>query len=181
MPCSSPRFPTTCSKVAAKLREKANAGRTFGLVVVAEGATLRGRPAIAVRGLGSELKASLSPGPRATQRAMSSSDRARWPRRWPAGCSCRPTRRPTRSSSAAGPGAARRRSSIGNWGWRTGPARCAPIKAITSGVMVAFQPPDLKFVPLAEAINKVRTVPADSEFVQIARSLGISPGDEERL
>ncbi len=46
-----------------------------------------------------------------------------------------------------------------------------------SGVMVVFQPPDLKFVPLAEAINKIRTVPADSEFVQIARSLGISLGD----
>ena len=47
-----------------------------------------------------------------------------------------------------------------------------------SGVMVTFQPPDLTFVPLAEAINKVRTVPADSVFMQVARSLGISFGDE---
>jgi 6-phosphofructokinase 1 len=46
-----------------------------------------------------------------------------------------------------------------------------------SGVMVVFQPPDLKFVPMNEAINKFRTVPAESEFVQIARSLGISLGD----
>jgi 6-phosphofructokinase 1 len=46
------------------------------------------------------------------------------------------------------------------------------------GVMVAFQPPDIKFVPLAEAINKVRTVSADSEFIQIARSLGICLGRE---
>jgi 6-phosphofructokinase len=45
------------------------------------------------------------------------------------------------------------------------------------GVMVAFQPPDLQFVPLTEAINKVRTVPVDSEFLQIARSLGIALGD----
>ena len=44
--------------------------------------------------------------------------------------------------------------------------------------MVTFQPPELKFVPLAEAINKIRTVPADSMFMQIARSLGISFGDE---
>ncbi len=54
------------------------------------------------------------------------------------------------------------------------------VRALNSGqdsVMVAFQPPDLKFVPLAEAINKVRTVPANSEFVQIARALGISLGD----
>jgi ATP-dependent phosphofructokinase / diphosphate-dependent phosphofructokinase len=41
---------------------------------------------------------------------------------------------------------------------------------------VAFVPPDIKFVPLAQAINKIRTVPADSEFAQIARSLGISLG-----
>ena len=46
-----------------------------------------------------------------------------------------------------------------------------------SGVMVSFQPPDLQFVPLAEAINKVRTVPADSVFMQVARSLGIALGD----
>jgi len=44
-------------------------------------------------------------------------------------------------------------------------------------VMVSFQPPDLKFVPLAETINRVRTVPADSVFVQVARSLGVSLGD----
>jgi 6-phosphofructokinase len=46
-----------------------------------------------------------------------------------------------------------------------------------SGVMVVFQPPDLKFVPMTEAINKVRTVPTDSEFVRIARALDISLGD----
>jgi ATP-dependent phosphofructokinase / diphosphate-dependent phosphofructokinase len=46
-----------------------------------------------------------------------------------------------------------------------------------AGVMVVFQPPDLKLVPLAEAINKIRTVPPDSEFVKIARSLGICLGD----
>lgn len=44
------------------------------------------------------------------------------------------------------------------------------------GVMVAFAPPDINFVPLTEAINKVRTVPADSEFMQIARALNISLG-----
>ena len=42
--------------------------------------------------------------------------------------------------------------------------------------MVAFQPPDIAFVPLLEAINKVRTVPADSEMMLIARTLGICLG-----
>jgi len=50
------------------------------------------------------------------------------------------------------------------------------LNAGENGVMVAFAPPDIKFVPLAEAINKVRTVPAESEFIQIARALNISLG-----
>jgi 6-phosphofructokinase len=52
------------------------------------------------------------------------------------------------------------------------------VRAGKYGVMMAFVPPDIQFVPLAEAINKVRTVPVDSEFMQIARSLGINLGRE---
>jgi hypothetical protein len=52
------------------------------------------------------------------------------------------------------------------------------VKAGKYGVMMAFVPPDIHFVPLAEAINKVRTVTADSLFIQIARSLGINLGGE---
>ena len=51
------------------------------------------------------------------------------------------------------------------------------LKGGQHGVMVAFVPPDIKFVPLADAINKVRTVPADSEFLRIAQSLGIYLGN----
>ena len=50
------------------------------------------------------------------------------------------------------------------------------LEAGKNGVMVAFVPPEIKFVPLAEAINKVRTVPAHSEFLKIASSLGIYCG-----
>ena len=50
------------------------------------------------------------------------------------------------------------------------------LKAGQNGVMVAFVPPDIKFVPLADAIDKVRTVPADSEFLRLAQSLGIYLG-----
>ena len=52
------------------------------------------------------------------------------------------------------------------------------VEAGAYGSMVAFVPPDVKFVPLAEAINKVRTVPADSEFMKIASSLDIFVGRE---
>ena len=47
-----------------------------------------------------------------------------------------------------------------------------------SGVLVALQPPDLKFTPLSEAINRVRIIPPDSEFVRLARAVGICLGDE---
>lgn len=50
------------------------------------------------------------------------------------------------------------------------------LKAGSNGVMVAFVPPDVKFVPLAEAINQVRTVPAESMFLKVAKSLGIYLG-----
>jgi 6-phosphofructokinase len=53
------------------------------------------------------------------------------------------------------------------------------LNAGKNGVMVAFIPPDITFVPLAEAINKIRTVPADSLFVKIAQSLGINLGREQ--
>ena len=39
--------------------------------------------------------------------------------------------------------------------------------------MVSFQPPHIKFVPLADAINKVRTLTRDGMFMEIAQSLGI--------
>ena len=47
-----------------------------------------------------------------------------------------------------------------------------------SGVLVALQPPELKFVPLGEALNRVRVVPPESEFVRLARAVGICLGDE---
>lgn len=47
------------------------------------------------------------------------------------------------------------------------------LKASKNGVMVAFAPPEIKYVPLVEVIEKVRTVSADSELLNIAGSLGI--------
>jgi ATP-dependent phosphofructokinase / diphosphate-dependent phosphofructokinase len=50
------------------------------------------------------------------------------------------------------------------------------LKSGQTAVMVAFVPPDIRFLPLKEAVNKVRTVLADSEFLRIAQSLGIYLG-----
>lgn len=45
------------------------------------------------------------------------------------------------------------------------------------GRMVSYQPPDTLDVPVAQAVNRVRTVPADGDLVRTARALGISFGD----
>ena len=54
-----------------------------------------------------------------------------------------------------------------------GAAAIQALEAGSNGVMVSFVPPDIKFIPLADAINKVRMVPAESMFFQVADSLGI--------
>jgi 6-phosphofructokinase 1 len=51
------------------------------------------------------------------------------------------------------------------------------LQAGETGVMLTFQAPELRSVPLAESLNRVRTIPASSEFIAIARSLGIAFGD----
>jgi ATP-dependent phosphofructokinase / diphosphate-dependent phosphofructokinase len=47
-----------------------------------------------------------------------------------------------------------------------------------SGVMVAFRPPRLEFVPIQEAVAKLKTVPLDSEGVLVCRALDVSLGDQ---
>jgi 6-phosphofructokinase 1 len=44
--------------------------------------------------------------------------------------------------------------------------------------MVAFAPPDIIGIPLEEVVGKTRNVPADSDVVATARSLGVAFGDE---
>ena len=45
------------------------------------------------------------------------------------------------------------------------------------GCMVAVDPPVVRAVPLAEAIEKVKRVPVDGDMVRSARAMGISFGD----
>jgi 6-phosphofructokinase 1 len=58
-----------------------------------------------------------------------------------------------------------------------GAAAASALAQGQNGVMVALQPPHIKFVPLAEAIAKLKLVPADGDGVFTARALGISLGD----
>jgi len=173
-----PEIPYDMRKVTAKLKKRSDAGRAASLVVVAEGAVPRhGEQSPAEAAAPEWIKAVLSPG--ATGQGGS-----------------HVIERSGRAAEAVAlqlqlltdqmtyplvlgplvrggpPTAVDRQLGLG---YGAGAVRA--LSENQSGVMVAFQPPELKFVPLAEAINKVRTVPADSVFIQIARSLGIALGD----
>lgn len=174
-----PEIPCDLQTVAERLKAKMAAGRSYGLVVVAEGAQVLDKAqAQADKPSALSLKASLSP--LATGEAGEHVI--------------------LRSGQAAQDVASRLQLLIaeetqplvlGLWvrggapsavdrqlGLAYGAGAVRGLNAGQNGVMVAFVPPDIKFVPLAEAINKVRTVPADSLFVKIAQSLGISLGRE---
>ena len=170
----TPELPVDIDAVAEYLRGKMSAARSFGLVVVAEGIELEEASAGADKP--SPMQASLSPlaEGEATSHAIERSGRAaeivaRHLQRklaerihplvlglWTRGG--RPTAIDRQLGLAYGAGAIR------------------ALDAGEEGVLVAFQPPDIAFVPLLEAINKVRTVPADSEMMLIARTLGICLG-----
>jgi ATP-dependent phosphofructokinase / diphosphate-dependent phosphofructokinase len=47
-----------------------------------------------------------------------------------------------------------------------------------SDKMVAFQPPEIGWVPLAEVVGRIRFVPPDGDVVRTARALGIGFGDD---
>lgn len=178
-----PEIPYDLAQVAAKLREKLKAGRPSGLVVVAEGAmpalsepsTLS--PQLTAPLAPDSLKASLSPGATGQEgsHVIESSGHA-------AQAVALKLQRLTDQATyplvlgplvkGGPPTAVDRQLGLGY-----GAAAVRALHENQSGVMVAFQPPVLKFVPLADAINKFRTVPADNVFIQTARSLGIALGN----
>ena len=170
-----PEIPYDLQAVASRLQDKLTSRRPHGLVVVAEGAkplVVDGKP----EEKASTLKASLSP--------LATGD-----------ASDHVIRRSGQAAEAVANGLQLQLASetfpmvMGPWvrggaptavdrqlGLAYGAGAVRGLNAGKNGVMVAFVPPDIQFVPLAEAINKVRTVPADSLFVKIAQSLGICLG-----
>jgi 6-phosphofructokinase 1 len=62
-------------------------------------------------------------------------------------------------------------------GTRFGAAAVRGLEEGHRGVMVALDPPQVNFVPLVSAINRLRTVPVDCDTIVTARDLGISFGD----
>ncbi|HEY6951719.1 MAG TPA: 6-phosphofructokinase, partial [Bacteroidota bacterium] len=46
-----------------------------------------------------------------------------------------------------------------------------------NGIMVALDPPTVRYVPLEQATNRMKSVPLDCDTILAARDLGISFGD----
>jgi 6-phosphofructokinase 1 len=156
-----PEIPYNLQKVTARLREKARARRTYQLVVAAQGAA----PASGEEPRKQEqfIREHPEPGHAAETVALLLHQ-----------LTGQETYPLVLGQLVKGgmPTAVDRQLGLGY-----GAAAVRALKENQSGVMVSFQPPHLKFVPLAETVKKVNTVPLDSLFVQIARSLGICLGD----
>jgi ATP-dependent phosphofructokinase / diphosphate-dependent phosphofructokinase len=60
---------------------------------------------------------------------------------------------------------------------RFGAAAVRCVEQRQFGTMVALDPPDIRAVPLEDAIRQIKTVPLTSDIVRTARDLGIAFGD----
>ena len=172
-----PEIPGDLQTVAARLKDKLTQRRSYGLVVVAEGARFIDNKKAQAEP--DSLKASLSPlasadssGEHVIQRSGKAAETVATGLQLLIAEETFPLVLGPWARGGA-PTAVDRQL-----GLAYGAAAVKGLNAGKNGVMVAFTPPDIKYVPLAESINKVRTVPADSEFIQIARSLGICLGRE---
>jgi 6-phosphofructokinase 1 len=170
-----PEIPVDLKNAAETLKNKMSAERSYGLVVVAQGAKFINQAK--KQEVVSSLKATLSPlatGDSNSEHVILTSGQA---------AETVATELQLLIAEETYP------LVIGPWvrggtpsavdrqlGMVYGAGAVQALKAGENGVMVAFVPPEIKFVPLAEAINKVRTVSADSEFLKIAKSLGIYCG-----
>ena len=69
--------------------------------------------------------------------------------------------------------------------WAAHENNAAAVRALednASGVMIALDPPHVKYIPIPEAIGKLKQVPLNSDIIQTARDMGITfgqPRDED--
>jgi ATP-dependent phosphofructokinase / diphosphate-dependent phosphofructokinase len=156
-----PEIPYSLEKVAAHLKSKHEQGKPYSIVVVAEGAkptdgevTVKSREPGRVErlgGVGERVAAQL-------QELTGKESR------------CVVLGHLLRGGS---PTALDR-----NLGVTFGAGAVQGLSKGLNGVMVAVWPPRIEFVPLQEAIAKLKYVPVDSEGVLVARALNVCLGDQ---
>jgi len=154
-----PEIPCNLKHVAARLKDKLSPRRPYGLVVVAEGAKLAGDSPSQGEPKDSFFPRSGQAAERTAKTLQSLIPGDCYPLvigPWARGGN--PTAVDQQLGMAFGAGAVE------------------SLKSGQTAVMMAFMPPDIRVLPLKDAVNQVRTVPADNEFVRIAQSLGIYLG-----
>jgi phosphofructokinase-like protein len=155
-----PEIPYDMDVVAAKLEERYSQGRGFAIVVVAEGARPKGGAVSVVEKKAGSAERLGGAGEKVVEaiRAATGHD----------------TRLVVLGHLLRGgsPTTFDRLLSL-----RFGAAAVRALAAGKTGVMVALDPPTVRYVPLAEATERMKTVPLDCDTVETARELGICLGD----
>ncbi len=155
-----PEIPYDIEKVAAKIRERDRMGRSFSIVVVAEGAAPKG-------GTVSVLEKEVGRAERLGGIGEKVAEELR-----------QLTNKETRLVvlghllRGGSPTSFDRLIAL-----RFGAAAVRALAEGQRGIMVALNPPTVKYVPLEEATRRMKTVPLDSDTVLTARDLGICFGD----
>lgn len=155
-----PEIPYDINKVAEKVKQRADTGREFSIIMVAEGARPKGGEYTVVSaevghaeklgGVGQKVCTTLEAltGKEARVVVLGHLLRGGTPTSWD------------------------RLISL-----RFGAAAIRALDEGQSGVMVALDPPTVRYVPLYQATRRMKTVPLDCDTILTARDLGISFGD----
>jgi 6-phosphofructokinase 1 len=155
-----PEIPYDLRRVASALRERLNQRRSYAIVVVAEGAHPRGGArSVIEREVGRSERLG-GAGQKVTRELETMLGRE---------ARCVVLGHLLRGGS---PTTFDRLLSL-----RFGAAAVRALAAGRSGVMVALDPPTVRYVPLEEATRRMKTVPLDADTIVTARDLGISFGD----
>jgi len=155
-----PEIPYDVEKIAEKIHERDRYGARFTLVVVAEGAKPKGgATSVISKELGRAERLG-GAGERVTKEIQDSTGKE---------TRCVVLGHLLRGGS---PTTFDRLLSL-----RFGAAAVRALDAGKSGVMVALDPPTVRYVPLEEATRRMKIVPLDCDTMLTARDLGISFGD----
>jgi 6-phosphofructokinase 1 len=155
-----PEIPYDIEKVADKIRQRAERGRDFAIVVVAEGAhPIGGERSIVAKEVGQQERLGGIGHQVADQLAELTG---------------KETRTVVLGHLLRG-GSPTTRDRI--LALRFGSAAVRGLAEGCFGCMVALDPPTVRYVPLSSAIKRMKTVPLDCDTMRTARELGISFGD----
>jgi ATP-dependent phosphofructokinase / diphosphate-dependent phosphofructokinase len=155
-----PEIPYDIQKVAEKIQERYVGGRGFAIVVVAEGAMPKGGQHLVIEKRAGQAERLGGAGARVAEEIVHL------------------TKRDTRVVvlghllRGGSPTTFDRLISL-----RFGAAAVRALAAGKSGVMVALDPPTVRYVPLHEATERLKQVPVDCDTIHTAREIGICLGD----